>query len=367
MPLRSARTALLYCLLITSSVFSQNVSNYGEIPEPLLFLLREPAVHRELKLTEQQVQELTSHNHKFDAELLASRTWAPQKAQPRLEQILEATRQHVETKLSDEQQKRLREIAFRTQGIRFILHPDAVQELKLTPEQQQSIQEVSTKINEQLIVLREQLQEGKTTAEQAEQQSITLQTDQQKQILALLEPAQQQGLIQLIGTSFDLKQLGRVSFKAPSIPASTTWINSKPRSMADLKGRVVALHFWTFGCINCIHNYPWYREWHRDFSPTGLVVLGVHTPEFAHEEEVEKIREKMKQEQLKFPVVVDNEKSIWEAWGNSMWPSVYLIDKQGNVRYWWYGELDWQGAGGQKIMARRIEELLAESDSNPVD
>ena len=65
---------------------------------------------------------------------------------------------------------------------------------------------------------------------------------------------------------------------------------------------------------------------------------------------------------MHFPIVVDNDKKNWNAWGNSMWPSVYLIDKKGYVRYWWYGELDWQGAGGQKIMRKRIAELLAEKE-----
>ena len=67
---------------------------------------------------------------------------------------------------------------------------------------------------------------------------------------------------------------------------------------------------------------------------------------------------------FRFPIVVDNEKQIWNEWGNSIWPSVYLIDKQGRIRYWWYGELDWQGAGGQEIMAKHLEELLAEGNAS---
>lgn len=72
------------------------------------------------------------------------------------------------------------------------------------------------------------------------------------------------------------------------------------------------------------------------------------------------MRKKIEEEHFTFPVVADNDEAIWDAWGNSMWPSVYLIDKQGKIRYWWYGELNWNGAGGQTIMGRRIEELLAE-------
>jgi hypothetical protein len=90
------------------------------------------------------------------------------------------------------------------------------------------------------------------------------------------------------------------------------------------------------------------------------VTVGVHTPETADERVAASVRDKVKEERFDYPVVIDNDKEIWNAWGNSMWPSVYLIDKQGRLRYWWYGELNWNEAGGQKLMAAKIEELLAE-------
>ena len=91
-----------------------------------------------------------------------------------------------------------------------------------------------------------------------------------------------------------------------------------------------------------------------------MVILGVHTPETSTERQVDRLRKKVADEKFTFPVVADNDGAIWNSWGNSMWPSVYLVDKKGQVRYWWYGELNWKGAGGQNIMAKRIEELLAE-------
>jgi hypothetical protein len=86
----------------------------------------------------------------------------------------------------------------------------------------------------------------------------------------------------------------------------------------------------------------------------------VHTPETAHERDLNSLKQKGAEAEFKFPVLVDNEHGNWNAWGNSMWPTVYLIDKQGYVRYWWLGELNWQGAEGEKILRRRIEELLTE-------
>ena len=90
------------------------------------------------------------------------------------------------------------------------------------------------------------------------------------------------------------------------------------------------------------------------------MIIGVHTPETQEERQADHVHEKVKEAEFTFPVVIDNDKENWNAWGNSMWPSVYLIDKQGRLRYWWYGELNWKEAGGQKTMATKIEELLAE-------
>jgi peroxiredoxin len=112
--------------------------------------------------------------------------------------------------------------------------------------------------------------------------------------------------------------------------------------------------------VNCHRNYLWYRGWHESFADKGLTVIGVHTPETNTESVVENVRKEVSKAQFQFPVVIDNDKKIWSTWGNTMWPTVYLIDKQGFIRYWWYGELNWQGAAGEKIMRRRIEELLAE-------
>ena len=89
-------------------------------------------------------------------------------------------------------------------------------------------------------------------------------------------------------------------------------------------------------------------------------MLGIHTPELSHEAGVGNVSSNAKSEGLDFAILVDDDKKNWNAWGNSMWPSVYLIDKQGYARFWWYGELKWQGHDGHQIFRQRIEELLAE-------
>ncbi len=109
-----------------------------------------------------------------------------------------------------------------------------------------------------------------------------------------------------------------------------------------------------------MQNYPWYRGWQETLADRGLVIIGVHTPETEGERNLDSVREKVKEAKFEFPVAVDTDEQIWNTWGNTIWPSVYLIDKQGYIRYWWYGELNWNGAKGEQIMRERIEQLLAE-------
>jgi len=113
--------------------------------------------------------------------------------------------------------------------------------------------------------------------------------------------------------------------------------------------------------VNCHRNYPWYRDWAKTFASQDFQIIGIHTPEANIERNVELLRSKVKDAEFEFPIVIDNTKANWDTWGNSMWPSVYLIDRQSRLRYWWYGELNWQGKGGQNLMKKKIEELLAEN------
>ena len=125
---------------------------------------------------------------------------------------------------------------------------------------------------------------------------------------------------------------------------------------------MVVVHFYAFGCINCIRNYPTYLDWHEKYRGKNVVILGIHTPETTAEEDSSAVKTKAEGAAFEFPVLIDNKKANWNAWGNSMWPSVYLVDKRGYLRYFWPGELMWQGSTGDEWMAARIEDLLAEPD-----
>lgn len=151
-----------------------------------------------------------------------------------------------------------------------------------------------------------------------------------------------------------------VNTPAPRLQGIDAWLNSEPIELEKLQGKVVVVHFWAFGCINCIRNYPHYASWQKDYESKGLVILGVHTPETQTEKDLERVRKKVKDNGMTYPIAVDGKALTWKAWGTHWWPSVYLIDRQGIIRYRWNGELNWNDFPGEKMMRQRIERLLAE-------
>lgn len=142
--------------------------------------------------------------------------------------------------------------------------------------------------------------------------------------------------------------------------ADSAWINSRPLKLADLEGRVVLIDFWTYGCWNCRRSFPWIKEMRARFSDEGLVVVGVHTPEFKYEMEQDGVRRHVEKLGLDHPVMMDNDFSYWEAMSNRYWPTFYLIDRSGRVRQRVIGEVLPNGEKARDIESR-IRALLAET------
>jgi thiol-disulfide isomerase/thioredoxin len=145
-----------------------------------------------------------------------------------------------------------------------------------------------------------------------------------------------------------------VGMPAPAI-TNPVWLNSEPLSQVSLKGKVVLVEFWTFGCYNCRNVEPHVKSWHEQYVGQGLVVIGVHSPEFSHERELERVRDYLKSHDIRFAVPIDNDFSTWNKFGNRYWPAMYLIDKKGVIRYVRIGE------GGYAETERWIRGLLAEA------
>ena len=125
---------------------------------------------------------------------------------------------------------------------------------------------------------------------------------------------------------------------APDFTGITTWLNSPPLTLGRLRGKVVLIDFWTYSCINCLRTLPHVKAWAAKYGPDGLVVVGVHTPEFAFEHVVSNVRANARRLGVRYPVAVDNAYGTWNAWGNEYWPAEYLIDRRGHVREAHFGE-----------------------------
>lgn len=117
-------------------------------------------------------------------------------------------------------------------------------------------------------------------------------------------------------------------------------MNSKPLTLKELRGKVVLVHFYAFQCHNCHANFEIYRRWHDQLRSKGVEVVGIQTPETPTERDPAAVKSAAAERKLEFPILVDLESKNWAAWGNTMWPTVYVIDKNGYIRHWWQGELN---------------------------
>jgi len=145
-----------------------------------------------------------------------------------------------------------------------------------------------------------------------------------------------------------------------SLLETSQWLNTKPLRAEDLRGKVVLVNFWTFSCINCLRALPYVRAWAETYKDRGLVVIGVHTPEFAFEKNVASVEKASASLGVGYPVAVDNEFRIWRTFGNYAWPALFLIDADGRVRRSAFGE------GGYEQFERLIQQLLSEANDSTV-
>jgi cytochrome c biogenesis protein CcdA/thiol-disulfide isomerase/thioredoxin len=154
-----------------------------------------------------------------------------------------------------------------------------------------------------------------------------------------------------LASSSSLRDFG----EAPPLAGLSYWINSEPLTSQSLRGKVVLIDFWTYSCINCLRTLPHVKAWDRTYRKRGLVVLGVHTPEFAFEYVPGNVKGAVRRLGIKYPVALDNDYATWNAFQNQYWPAKYLIDRQGHLRYYHFGE------GEYDTTEARIRTLLGES------
>jgi len=138
----------------------------------------------------------------------------------------------------------------------------------------------------------------------------------------------------------------------PEFQGLSQWLNSTPLKVADLKDQVVLVQFWTFACINCQRTLPYITRWHRQYADQGLKVIGIHTPEFPFERDVNNVKKALTRHKISYPVALDNEYKTWNAYHNNYWPHLFLADRQGFLRY------DHIGEGSYQETEQLIKKLL---------
>jgi thiol-disulfide isomerase/thioredoxin len=152
-----------------------------------------------------------------------------------------------------------------------------------------------------------------------------------------------------------------VEGQLPSLSGATGWLNSPPLTAAGLRGRVVLVDFWTYTCINWLRTLPYLRAWADKYGDHGLVVIGVHTPEFDVEHDLDNVRRAVAELRVDYPVAIDNDYAVWDAFNNRYWPALYLVDAQGQIRHHRFGE------GGYEQAEATMQRLLTEAGAGEVD
>jgi thiol-disulfide isomerase/thioredoxin len=149
-----------------------------------------------------------------------------------------------------------------------------------------------------------------------------------------------------------------VGVRAPEFPAygEDRWINSPPLTMEELRGRVVLIDFWEYTCVNCLRTLPYVKEWHRRYGDSGVVIVGVHTPEFAFGRERANVARAVEEFGIEYPVVLDSDYEIWRLYANSYWPRKYIVDREGKIVY------DHIGEGGYAETEEFLQKLIREKD-----
>jgi thiol-disulfide isomerase/thioredoxin len=272
--------------------------------------------------------------------------------------LIRQLRQGLGQILSPPQVERLDQLVRQAEGIAAVLEPEVASGMDLTGEQANRIRILLSTSYAKLATFYRN--DGLLSESRRVAYVRNLREETEENVLAVLSGPQRRTLRKLMGRPFDLSHVRIIACKAPEVQADT-WINLPEGRTPEPVGKVTVVHFYTFGCGNCIRTLPYYNGWREHFSPSAFQIIGIHRPETEQEQDIDKVKERAAEASIQYPVAIDNDSRMWNAWANRIWPSIYLIDRSGYVRYWWYGELNWQGAESERYLRDRIQELMDET------
>lgn len=332
----------------------------GEVDDPLIWLIRDSFIQDQIEAQPTQRAQLRSLSDEVDARIWPARNQGAATSLRVWNEQSQRVRDELPGILSEAQRRRLDEIAIRLLGLRAVQRRDFADRLELTAAQRSAFDKTFEEIQQHLAALRARREQGEDTVALQREQSDFV-TEKQTAILQQITREQRYEWRRAMGDELALDSIGYVDFRAPALAMDhAVWLEDEAQPYAHRK--VTILHFFACNCFNCWRNYPHYQRWHEQYSNRNVQVLGIHTPETNEERQIDFLRRKVAESELEFPILVDHRSENWNAWGNSMWPSVYIIDSRGRVRAWWIGELNWEGADGDKQLEAMIEKILAEEE-----
>ena len=354
----------LSCLIIVSTSSTADEPSESKdvvslVPHRVFSLIHAPEVHNELGLKDSEIVDLEEQFQKWDGDWFRSRNMPSEKSYAELNRLEKDFWVWAKGAWSPEKLERLKQLEAQAQGNRMFLRNEIAKKIRLTSTQVKKITELARATEASQKSLQEVARTGGNTsaAEEAVKETVAA---EQKTIASILTPAQSNELRILVGPVFNTNQLKRIYPMAPEFASDTEWFNSSPLTLESLKGKVVVVHFYAFQCHNCHANFEIYRRWHEKYTNQGVIVIGIQSPETSAERDPVAVLKAAKERNLQFPIIMDQDMKNWDRWANTMWPSVYVIDKRGYLRFWWQGELNWQGATADKKVEAVIESVLAE-------
>ncbi len=340
--------------------FPMTIAAEPELPPVVLQMLRNDKIFEQLGLSSAQRVQVEAVLDRVDGDWWRSRIMQDPQRNATVHSLTLLVKTELQGILSPESYERLLQLERQSLGTRMFLLDSVATALGLSPVTVERMATIAKKTDSDANELRKRAETGEATSS-LEAKLQELSKREQAGIVAMLTNSQRPKINELTGEPFAFGQLQRTLPRAPElIQTPSLWIQGQPTSLAALRGKVVAVHVYAFQCINCQRNLPHYTAWHNDYADKGLVVIGIQSPETSGEREPSKILAAAKQEGIKYLILFDPDSTNWQAWGTTMWPTVYLIDRQGYIRTWWQGEMNWQGNPGEQKMRGHIESLLKE-------
>ncbi|WP_442511006.1 redoxin domain-containing protein [Novipirellula sp. SH528] len=359
---------LLLSIVCTSAIVASTKPLAAEttpdsinVPPVLLQMIRDSAIQAELNLAENQLVSLRDTLVEVDGPWFRSRNLKPDEQRRIIDQLTQTLASRLDSILDPTQKSRLDQLVSQALGTRMVLRENVQASLQINETQLQTLVETFAQTDTQSLELQQAVVSGEKPADEVNKAIADLKTAERESLLKTLTNTQRSKIGALTGKPFDFASIKRTYPLAPELLSEgAKWIDGTAATLQQYRGKVVAVHFYAFQCINCKRNLPHYTAWHNDYADKGLVVIGIQTPETSSEREFDQVRAAAKSEGIEYPVMLDADSANWKSYNTTMWPTVYLIDKEGFIRRWWQGEMNWKGTLGEKQMRTTIEALLAE-------